>query len=513
MTCLSARAARAALVALLAGALVTAVPACASAAESARWAAASVTGQSSVIVGVADGASMSGVEAALVASGGRIRKVFAWRAFLVTVPTDSDSAGFSATVRRIPGVRYSEGNSTLRALGTANDPLFPSQWGLPDIHAPEAWDSSEGSGVSIAELDTGIDYTHPDLTRNVRSFYDYVNNDTDAMDDSGNGHGTHVAGILAAERNNHAFIAGTAPKATVYAFKILDNTGSGTIAGLVTAMRDAVDKTPCRIITMSLGQAASETLPEESVAMNDAVAHVRSKGALLVAAAGNAGSSAAFYPAALPGVLAVGSVDSTNTRSSFSNYGIGHVDLVAPGQGILSTLRNSTAGQLSGTSMATPFVAASAALVWAARPSLDATAVELLLESTAQDLGDTGLDPYYGYGLVRPDLALAALPVESSVTIASSASRTRLATPFVLSGVLTPAGTGDLVVAYARKPGSARWSYSSARLTYASDGQGGGRWWYRYTPRLRGRYSFYAAGGVVAGGGPARSTVVAVSIF
>jgi thermitase len=567
-------------------------------AEPPSVAKAPAPGRSSVIVAVSDAAHMGSVRAAIEKNGGAIKRVYRWNAFLVSAPLGTDSTRFSSTARGIAGVRYAQGNATLHAVGTANDPLFTAQWGLPNIGAPKAWDSSEGSGVSVAVIDTGIDSTHPDLAGNVVLFKNYVNPGATAADDEG--HGTHVAGIIAAVRNNGLDGVGTAPKAKLYAFKVLDSTGAGDDAGVSAAIRDAVDLTPCRIISMSLGGPASGDR-----VLEDAVAHARSKGAIVIAAAGNDGVTTPSYPAAITGVIGVGAVDAQDKLASFSNYGTADLDIVAPGVGILSTLPNNQTASWSGTSMATPFVSGAAALVWASRPSLDATGVTNLLLSTAQDLGAAGIDQYYGHGLVRPDLAIAALappsdatapqtssdteasytgtatihltatdnvggsgvahtyyildggvrvegttvvvgalgphslefwsvdeaanaetphktasftvtaPVSlafSTLTIRSSASGVALGTSFQLTGMLAPGSVGDAVVAYVKKPGSARWSYSSARLAYASNGLGGALWWYRYAPRLRGTYQFQARFAGDLDTGPSVSRIIAVSV-
>ena len=355
-----------------------------------------------VIVGVSDAAHMASVRAALELRGGVIREVYRWNAFLVSAPLGTDSALYSTSVRGVGGVRYAQVNSQVHAYGTANDPLFSQQWGLPDIGAPTAWDSVEGSGVAVAEIDSGIDSTHPDLAGNVVLYKNYIDPLLPPTD--GYGHGTHVAGIIAAMRNNAIDGAGTAPRAKVYAFKVLDENGDGDDVTVAVAIRDAADS-PCKIISMSLGG------PTESPAMADAVSYARSRGALVIAATGNSGSSAPSYPAAIPGVIGVGAVDRYNERWPYSSYGSLNCDIVAPGVDVLSTWWPGGGTQtLTGTSMAAPFVSGSAALVWARNPSLDATAVANLLQGTAQDLGTPGVDQFYGHGLVRVDLAVAETP-------------------------------------------------------------------------------------------------------
>jgi thermitase len=472
--------------------IAAAAPAVAFAAPHAEGAVAPAR-RSSVIVAVSDAARMAAVRSALERSGGLIRRVYRWNAFLVSAPLGMDSTQFSAKARGIGGVRYAEGNSTRHAYATANDPLFPQQWGLPDIGAPTAWDSTEGSGVAVAVIDTGIDSTHPDLSGNVVLFKNYVNPAVPPTDD--NNHGTHVAGIIAAIRNNAIDGVGTAPKTKVYALKVLDASGDGSDADVASAIRDAVDLTPCRILSMSLGG------PDNSQALADAVSYARSKGALVIAAAGNSNSSTPSYPAALPGVIGVGAVSSNNVRASFSNYGAANCDIVAPGVNILSTVLGGGTAMESGTSMATPFVSGCAALVWARNPMLDATGVANLLQNTAQDLGALGVDQFYGHGLVRVDLALAAspspdtTPTASALTIRSSRASAGVGQVFVLSGLATPSPgmVGLNVHVDVKKPGKTYWSYSSNRTVYSNAGVAS--WLYKYTFKrgmVKGTYQFKA---------------------
>ena len=482
--------------------------------------------RSSVIVGVSDAAHMPSVRRALEAAGGLIKKTYDWNAFLVSAPVGTDSTAFSRVAEGIEGVSYAQGNATLHAADATTDPRFDVQWGLPAIGAPAAWDLSQGAGISVAVLDSGIDAIYqPDLVGQVvmDGRFNYINLGLTPMDVFK--HGTHVAGILAAARNNGIWGVGTAPQATLYAFKVLDDTGSGDDAVVADAIRDVVDKTPCKIISMSLGGSGDPGGGDPALAA--AVAYAQSKGALVIAAAGNGTNdngiptTAPSYPAAIPGVIGVGAVDSGKDLASFSNYGPVDEDLVAPGVTIYSTLPQNTFGAMSGTSMATPFVSGSAALVWSAHPSWNATQVAYALENTAEDLGAAGVDVYYGHGLVRPDLAIESTvttpptstpPATETISIASSSSSVKLRAPFVLSGVLTPSAAGRTMVVWVKKPGSGRWSYSSARLTYGSDGHDGALWWYRYTPILRGVYSFQAKFAGDETGLAATSRIITVSV-
>jgi thermitase len=258
---------------------------------------------SGVVVQVADAAHMASVRAALESQGAIIDRTYRWNSYVVIPPVGSTPALFAIEAHGIGGVKYAQGTAIMHEMATpaANDPLYSQQWGLPDIGAPAAWAQTEGSGVSIAIIDTGIDATQPDLTGRVVLYKNYVTPGASAADDEG--HGTHVAGIAAATRNNGIEGAGTAPKATLYAFKVLDSTGSGDDASVAAAIRDAVDLTPCRIISMSLGG------PSGSQTLSSAVAYAESKGAIVIAAAGNDGVTTASYPAAYAGVVGVGAVD------------------------------------------------------------------------------------------------------------------------------------------------------------------------------------------------------------
>ena len=284
-----------------------------------------------------------------------------------------------------------------------NDPLFKNQWGPKDINLTKAWDITLGNDtIIVAVVDTGIDYTHPDIAAHYLPLgYDIVNNDPDPLDD--NGHGTHCAGIIAAVINNSIGIAGTA-NVKLIAEKVLAANGTGTDYDVALGIQYAVDN-GSKVISMSLGG------PLPSITLQNAVQYAWSKGAVLVAASGNDGLATIDYPAAYPEVIAVGAINESNQLAWFSNYGK-EQELVAPGVNILSTMPtypvylNTTYGvpldyaNLSGTSMATPFVAGVAALTWATHPTATNAQIRYILNHTAIDLGAPGWDIYYGYGKV-----------------------------------------------------------------------------------------------------------------
>ncbi|MEM2849629.1 MAG: S8 family serine peptidase, partial [Candidatus Bathyarchaeia archaeon] len=228
-----------------------------------------------------------------------------------------------------------------------------------------------------------------------------------------NGHGTHVAGTVAALFNTIG-VVGVAPKAYIYAVKMLDSSGSGTIAWAVQAIQWSVDN-GMQILSMSWGASA------DYQALRDACKAAYDKGLLLVAAAGNSGSSSGtgdnvLYPAKYDSVIAVAATDQNNNRASWSSTGLA-VELAAPGVNIYSTYKNNGYATLSGTSMATPHVSGTAALVWAKNPTLTNVEVRKILQNTATDLGASGRDSQYGYGLVNASAAVLATLTPKPITV------------------------------------------------------------------------------------------------
>lgn len=277
-----------------------------------------------------------------------------------------------------------------QSLLTPTDTFYPQQWNMENINAEGAWDKSVGTGITIAVIDTGVDYLHPDLDDNVILGYDWVNNDNDPMDD--NGHGTHVAGIAAAELNGMG-VVGTANGAKILAIKVLDSAGSGYDYNVASAIIEAADS-GVDIISLSLGGGYSQVI-------EDSCNYAYDSGVLIVAAAGNNGGSV-LYPAALDTVIAVSSVNSDNTISSFSSRGL-EIELCAPGGGdrlIYSTYPGSGYAWAAGTSMAAPHVSGVAALLKSIHPDWTNVDIRNYMLSTARDLGTPGRDGLYGYGLI-----------------------------------------------------------------------------------------------------------------
>lgn len=297
-----------------------------------------------------------------------------------------------------PRVAYVEPDIKVYALAQ-EVPWGVSRIGAPFVHGI----GNTGAGVKVAIIDTGIDYTHPDLAANYAGGYDFVNDDSDPMDDQG--HGTHCAGTVAAVDNSEG-VLGVAPDASLYALKMLDASGEGSLSDGILAIEWCVDN-GIDVASMSWG-ASDEPISET---LRDACASAYASGVVLVAAAGNDGPGAdtVNQPARFDSVIAVAATDETDSWAWFSSTGPA-VELAAPGVGVLSTWPGGGYESYEGTSMACPHVSGVAALVIASGISGPA-AVRQRMQQTAQDLGAPGWDEYFGYGLVRADWAAGGFDV------------------------------------------------------------------------------------------------------
>ncbi|PKR77642.1 peptidase S8 [Halalkalibacillus sediminis] len=289
-----------------------------------------------------------------------------------------------------PQIKHVDENAEAQAVGET------VPYGIDQVQGTQAQNSGfTGSGVDVAVLDTGIDRSHEDLTANVQGGYS-VFDDAENSDpyNDGNGHGTHVAGTVAAVDNDLG-VLGVAPSTNLYAVKVLDNDGSGSYAGIAEGIEWAVQN-DMDVINMSLGGSQSSSVLEEfsNLANNE--------GLLVVAAAGNDGNrggnnDTVGYPAKYDSVMAVAAVDENNNRATFSSTGPA-VEISAPGVDILSTTPGDTYSSFNGTSMASPHVAGVAALVWEAKSNLTNDELRQLLKDTAVELGASH---QYGAGLVQ----------------------------------------------------------------------------------------------------------------
>lgn len=343
-------------------------------------------------------------EALVVTAGGRVKYRYTLvPAIAATVPESAIEG-----LLRSPKVSYVELDDLVYAI----DAELDNSWGVKRIGAGSVHDGgNKGQGVKVAIIDSGIDYTHPDLSANYAGGYDFVNKDNDPFDD--NGHGTHVAGTVAAVDNN-AGVVGAASEAWLYALKVLSAGGSGNYSDIVAALQWAVDN-GIEITNNSYG---SSTNPGTTV--EQAFDNAYNAGLLHVAAAGNSGNSTGtgdnvIYPARYASVIAVAATDKTDKRASFSSTGT-TVELAAPGVSINSTVPGGGYASWNGTSMASPHVAGTAALVVAGGVTDSNNngrindEVRQILTTTADDLGSAGRDPWYGFGLVNALAATGTVP-------------------------------------------------------------------------------------------------------
>jgi thermitase len=293
-----------------------------------------------------------------------------------------------------PGVEAVDFNYLRRVNYVPNDARFGKQYALRRIKASRAWNETRGSlGTKIAIVDSGIRDSHPDLNAKVVAQRDFVNGDRKAEDTLG--HGTHVAGIAAAETNNGTGTAGVCPECTLMAAKVVGRNGTGTtadaIAGIVWSAKNGA-----KVINVSIGAYGYVK------AEHDAVKYAAGKGAVLIAAAGNDNVSTKTYIAAYPEVIAVAATNNVNRRAKFSNKGR-WVDVAAPGVGIVSTFPSRGYRSLSGTSFSAPHVAGVAGLL--ASQGRSPAEIRRRILGTARDLGPRGKDTLYGHGLVDAEAA------------------------------------------------------------------------------------------------------------
>jgi subtilisin family serine protease len=295
--------------------------------------------------------------------------------------------------------------------GAATDPLRGHQWNLDLIGSDAAHATSTGAGVVVAVVDSGIAAGHPDLAGRVAPGVDLVDNDATPQD--GNGHGTHVSGIIAADTGNGVGVASVAPGATILPIRVLDASGSGSTDDVAKGI-DAARERGADVINLSLGSEVPLAGATGGDPTDAAIHRALAAGIVVVAAAGNNSMPVCEQPAAADGLLCVGSVDRRRQRSFFSSFGSG-LGLVAPGgsalpgadEDVLSTYPPAGYETLAGTSQAAPHVAGAAALL-VALGVRGRAAVDRLL-ATADDLGAPGPDAEYGHGLLDARAAVAGL--------------------------------------------------------------------------------------------------------
>ena len=432
-----------------------------------------------IVVEASDSSSFHALEDLVVSTG--LEVVYSdEHSWIMTLAAGVDNSALRE-ISQQSGIESVSSEQRARLLFTPDDPSSSLQWGLDVVNAYEAWDISRGShDVIVAVLDTGIDWTHPDIAANMWTdadgYYGYnfisdnrlpMDDNINSYDDDGNWianiytyHGTHVAGVVGAVINNGIGVAGMA-NVRMMAVKVMNDSGEGTDATVASGIRWAVDN-GAHIVTMSLGVDGPSTILE------NAINYATIRGVLTVAASGNSGSSYVSYPAAYDPVIAVGAVDSTRSHASFSNYGTG-LDISAPGVQIYSTMGGGSYQSLSGTSTAAPYVAGIAGLMLSVNPALTAEDIGTVINSTAADISRAGYDTLTGWGIVDAFGAVEQIAAPT-VTITDYPEFAEPNSTFSVSWLVSGGNPGTIQQTYLA------WGETSASLTETSADFSGTTW-------------------------------------
>ncbi|XSG86532.1 MAG: Ig-like domain-containing protein [Methylohalobius sp. ZOD2] len=330
--------------------------------------------------------------------GGKIRgRIQGIGVRIIDVPPQAEEA-LAKVLAKNPQIKFAEKDFLVEPIGTIpNDPQYDNAWHLPKISAPSAWDWSHGDGVTVAVLDTGVDINHSDLAGEVVPGWNAVSQNTDIADV--HGHGTAVAGTVAAATDNANGVSSVAWNANIMPVRITNRSdGWAYWSDIANGLIWAADH-GAKVANISYGVSNSSTV-------SSAAQHMISQGGVVVVAAGNDGSDPGYSDN--PYLISVSATDGGDNKASWSNYG-DFIDISAPGVSILTTNRGGGYGKWSGTSFASPVTAGVAALIMAANPNLTPDEVEAILEQTAFD-PVTGQDwhAYYGFGRVNAFAAVSA---------------------------------------------------------------------------------------------------------
>ncbi len=348
-----------------------------------------------ILVGPKAGLSLAQFDGVLRGFGataaGKLRGI---NVYVVALPAKASEQAVAHALSQHPNIKFAEPDALVHSDFAPNDPYYPSEWHEAILGAPTAWNTSTGSGVTVAILDSGIDSTHPDLTGQLVPGWNFYDNNSNTADVYG--HGTEVAGVVAAVGNNSIGVAGIAFGAKLMPVRVTDTNGWASISALASGLTWAADH-GAKVANMSFAVQSYSTIIS-------AAQYFMNKGGVVMNSAGNSGTL--DTTAASSALVSVSATDSTDTVTSWSTYGP-YVDVSAPGAGIWTTTMGGGYSSVSGTSFSSPLTAGVAALMMAANPKLAPSQIVGMLESTAVDLGAAGYDNYYGYGRVNAPAAVA----------------------------------------------------------------------------------------------------------
>ena len=337
--------------------------------------------------------------------GGRsARRMNKIQVHVVTLPAGADERVAAELLRRDPQIKSAEIDRLIAPDQVGNDTYYASEWHLQTIQAPTAWDSSLGTGVTIAILDSGVDGTHPDLKGKLVPGWNFYDRNADTSDVFG--HGTKVAGSAAATSNNATGVTGVAWNAKIMPVRISDTAGYAFYSTIAEGIYWAADN-GAKVVNVSYAV-------HGSASVQTAANYLKTKGGLLINSAGNSGALDATL--ANSAMISVSATAIGDVRASWSSYG-DYVDVSAPGVGIWTTVRGGGYAAVSGTSFSSPITAGVVALMMSANPALKPTELENILKTTALDLGSAGADREFGAGRIN-----AAAAVQKALSLIAAAT-------------------------------------------------------------------------------------------
>ncbi len=381
-----------------------------------------------ILVEARAGLSNDDLEKILKPHGGKRRKLGQSNLHVVDLPAGVSEQALVEKLRHNPALKFAELDRRVNSAMAVTDPYAGSEWHLAKIGATTAWDITQGAGVTIAILDSGVDGSHPDLVGNLVPGYNMSGNNTDTADVCG--HGTAVAGSAAARTNNAIGVAGVAGQAKIMPIRVADyNSATGGCSAYLSTIASGITYAAdhgARLANVSYGPLAG------SSTVQSAAQYMKNKGGLVFVSAGNNGIDENITPTTT--LIAVSATDSSDAKASWSSYG-SFVSIAAPGAGIWTTSKGGTYGGWNGTSFASPVAAGVAALMMSAAPSLDGAAIEQAMFSSAVDLGAAGRDSYFGYGRVNADAAVRAAVAKAGGTADTQAPTAAITSPAASSSV------------------------------------------------------------------------------